>query len=473
MADVAVDQSRSLRQAFEDVHQGHVFSFWPVLGAEERRQLLEDLSLVNLAALPELSRIATSPHSATVAQTDIQPVDVIPRESVPRDAVDLGRSLLAEGKVAAFTVAGGQGTRLGFDGPKGAFAISPVRNKPLFQLFAEAIAATNRRYGCRARWYIMTSPGNDEATRTFFQEHAFFGLGSDSVAFFQQGVMPAFSHEGKVLLADKHRLALSPDGHGGSLLALAKSGMLADMADRGIEHISYFQVDNPLVVCLDPVFIGLHAAKASEMSSKALPKADDFEKVGIFAIAQGRLAVIEYSDFPRKLAVARNPDGSRRFDAGNIAIHLLARSFVERLTANAASFALPWHLASKKVPCIDPMTGDHIDPPEPNAIKLESFVFDALPLARNPVVMGTSRAEEFSPVKNATGVDSVETAKRDMNRRAARWLEAAGFSVPRTPAGEPDGLFEISPLAALDCDQLCASQRSARQLERGVRFYLE
>jgi UDP-N-acetylglucosamine/UDP-N-acetylgalactosamine diphosphorylase len=473
MADVAVELYHSLQQTFEGVNQGHVFSFWSKLVPDERRQLLEDLSLINVPALPELSRIATSRYSAGVAAADILPPEVVPRESVDRDVIDQGRALLSRGKAAAFTVAGGQGTRLGFDGPKGAFVISPVRDKPLFQLFAENIAATDRRYGCRTRWYIMTSPANDEATRSFFEQNKYFGLRPDAVAFFQQGVMPAFSRDGKVLLAEKHRLALSPDGHGGSLLALARSGMLADMAERGIEYISYFQVDNPLVACLDPAFIGLHAARGSEMSSKSLPKADDYEKVGVFAISQGRLTVIEYSDFPQELAVARNPDGSRRFDAGNIAIHLLSRSFVERLTADAASFALPWHRANKKMPCVDLKTGAGIEPAEPNAIKLESFVFDALPLARNPIVMETSRAEEFSPVKNATGVDSVDTARRDMNRRAARWLEAAGFSVPRTPAGEPDGLFEISPLAALDCDQLREGQRGGRKLERGSKFYLE
>lgn len=467
------DLHASLREAFGRVGQSHVFSFWPDLGWAEQRQLLEDLSSINVRALPDLVNLAAAGQTAPFIVTDIRPPDVVCRESVGQEVVERGRTLLAEGRVAAFTVAGGQGTRLGFDGPKGAFAISPVRNKSLFQLFAEAILSTDRRYGCRARWYIMTSPANDVATRAFFQEHAFFGMEPDRVAFFQQGVMPAFGRDGKVLLAEKHRVALSPDGHGGSLLALARGGMLADMADHGVEYISYFQVDNPLVMCLDPVFIGLHAARASEMSSKALPKADDFEKVGVFASTQGRLGVIEYSDFPEELAVAKNTDGSRRFDAGNIAIHLLSRSFVERLTVNSASFALPWHRASKKVPCIDPATGRRVDPTEPNAIKLESFVFDALPLARNPVVMGTSREEEFSPVKNAAGVDSVETAKRDISRRAARWLEVAGFRVPRTPTGEPDGLFEVSPLLALDCDHLRQRRPTPRSLDRGTRFYLE
>ena len=234
---------------------------------------------------------------------------------------------------------------------------------------------------------------------------------------------------------------------------------MADMVARGVEQISYSQVDNPLVACLDPVFIGLHDFHGSDMSSKTLPKADDLERVGNFALVGGRLTVIEYSDLPEALAHAKNEDGSRRFDAANVAIHILSRAFVERLTAEVSGFALPWHVAKKKVPCVDPSTGERIDPAAPNAVKLEAFVFDALSLAKNPILVGTSRAEEFSPVKNETGVDSVDTARRDMSRRAARWLERAGMKIPRDALGEPTASYEISPLVALDVEEL--SKRAA------------
>lgn len=455
-----------------NIGQEHVLTFWPSLAEWQRAELLADLDSIDVAQLPGLARMATHPPGPHIHR-DLAPAKVIPLESIGAEMKQRGRDLLTVGKVAAFTVAGGQGTRLGFDGPKGALPISPVRNKPLFQLFAEAILATGERYGHHARWYIMTSPANDAASRHFFQQRGHFGLPPDEVAFFQQGVMPAFDRQGKMLLDQQHRLALSPDGHGGSLLALRKSGMLQDMAARGITHISYFQVDNPLVACLDPAFIGLHDMSQSEMSSKTLPKADDLEKVGNFASVDGKLTVIEYSDLPAALAHARNSDGSRRFDAANIAVHLISREFVERLTADAASFALPWHRAEKKVPCVDLSTGRRVEPATANGIKLESFVFDALPLAANPVLMETSRAEEFSPVKNATGVDSVETARRDMSRRAVRWLETAGWQVPRRADGEPDGTFEISPLLALDAEELAASQLASRLVKQGEKLYLE
>ncbi|MFO0973350.1 MAG: UTP--glucose-1-phosphate uridylyltransferase [Phycisphaerae bacterium] len=279
--------------------------------------------------------------------------------------------------------------------------------------------------------------------------------------------MPAFATDGRILLDQPHRVALAPDGHGGVLLAMRRRGVLADMAARGVEHISYFQVDNPLVNCVDPLFVGLHAARGSEMSTKVCPKADDRERVGNVLRAGGQLCVIEYSDLPDALATARNADGSRRFNAANLAIHVLSRRFVERLTADPTRFALPWHRASKKVPHIDLASGQRVEPTQLNGVKLESFIFDALPLATGDgLVLEIDRAEEFSPVKNATGTDSLESSQRDLVRRAARWIEQAGVRVPRDSSGEPIVPIEISPLRASWAGDLAADPRGLA----GLRF---
>ena len=465
---------KSLRTLFDSIGQGHVFAFWDSLNAGQREELLGDLAAVNAGQIPSLMEVIRNKSGAVSAHGALEPPRVIRRAEVDRRVRAIGEKEIAAGKVCAFTVAGGQGTRLGFDGPKGAFRISPVRNKPLFELFAEAIRATDKRYGCGLHWYIMTSPLNDEATRSYFEEQKYFGLNRDHVHFFVQGVMPAFDPQGKILLEEKHRLALSPDGHGGSLLAMANSGMLGQMKSAGIEHISYFQVDNPLVHPIDPTFVGVHVDAGSEMSSKTLSKADDLERVGNFVMESGRLGVIEYSDLPESLARARNADGTRKFDAANIAIHILSREFVERLTADHTSFALPWHRAEKKVPHVDLVTGQRVEPARPNGVKLEAFIFDALPLAARAVLLETSREEEFSPVKNATGVDSVETARRDMSRRAAQWLEQGGVRIPRDVAGEPDGVFEISSLRALDAEDLkLRGLNDIAPPSPGARLYIE
>jgi UDP-N-acetylglucosamine/UDP-N-acetylgalactosamine diphosphorylase len=182
------------------------------------------------------------------------------------------------------------------------------------------------------------------------------------------------------------------------------------------------------------------------MSSKSLAKADDLEKVGNFVIGDGKLMVIEYSDLPDTLAHAKNADGSRKFDAGSIAIHILSRKFVERITEG--DLKLPYHRAVKKVPYVD-NKGQQIKPTEPNAVKLEQFIFDAIPMAKNSIVFQTKREEEFSPVKNAEGVDSAQTCRRDLVARAARWLEKANIVVQRNTDGQPASALEISPLRAI------------------------
>ena len=440
--------------------------------------MLSDIQQVNFAALDELIERNVRRQEPFPLPRDIQPAPFYPAQpgidlvGKYADAVKRGVSLIRKNKVCGVTVAGGQGTRLGFDGPKGAFQISPVKNKPLFQLFAEFIRGTNRRYGSDLTWYLMTSPQNDAQTRAYFAENGHFGLSPERVRFFQQGLMPAFAPDGRILLDSKHRIAFSPDGHGGSLLAMRHSGVLAEMAAAGIDYISYWQVDNPLVRAIDPLFIGLHELTGSHMSSKTIPKADDLERMGNFVSGDGRTMVIEYSDLPEALAHARDEAGQRQLDAGSIGIHALSRTFVEQLTADEAHFGLPWHRAVKKVPCLD-ATGQRIEPAGPNAVKLEAFIFDAIPLAKNPLILQTSRAEEFSPVKNARGVDSAETSRRDMNRRAAAWLESAGFDVPRRPDGEPDGCFEISPLLALDSGHLREAMLSPPAIQPGGQHYWE
>jgi len=466
MPDPMPDAS-ALRQRAAEAGQEHVFRFWNDLSADGRRRLLSHLAEIDFETLERLIETHVRHPEQPAVPANLEPAPFIPLPSTDADRAerdrmcDRGAALLAEGKVAAFTVAGGQGTRLGYDGPKGAFPVGPVSGRPLFQIFAEGLLAARRAFGAPIPWYIMTSETNDEATRAFFDEHDHFGLPTEDVHLFRQGMMPAVDFQGRLILSAPDRLARSPDGHGGSLLALARSGMLGDMADRGIEHISYFQVDNPLVPPVDPVFLGYHADAGSEMSSKMARKRDPGEKLGVFCLAGGVLRVIEYSDLPEDLAEARRDDGSLRFEAGSIAIHAIARTLVERLTAGSA-FALPFHRAEKKIPYVDE-EGRTVTPDEPTGLKFERFIFDALPLAANPVVLEIDRSREFSPVKNADGPDSPATARRDMVRLAKRKLEEAGVRVPRDGEGEPAVRIEISPLTARTADELKALCR-----ERGI-----
>jgi len=467
----------TVRNVLTQCGQAHLLAFVEELSPAHREAFVGELAKVDWRQLGELIASDVLAEPATAIPTDIQPPEILPAHPVDEKTVaayaqarQAGGRLLEGGKVAAFVVAGGQGTRLGYDGPKGCFEVTPVKHKSLFETFAEQIRAAARRYGHAVPWYIMTSPANDEATRAFFADHAHFGLPGEDVIFFSQGTMPAVGLDGKVLLAGKGQLAVSPNGHGGSLAALADSGALADMAGRGVEYISYFQVDNPLTKVLDPLFLGLHAERGAEMSAKALPKREPLEKLGNFCLINGRATVIEYSDLPDELAYATGPDGRLRFPAGSIAIHVFSRSFVERLTAGGRC-ELPFHRAAKKVPCIDE-AGKTVTPEAPNAIKLEMFVFDALPLAAKTVILETSRIEEFSPVKNASGKDSPATCLRDQVARAETWLNAAGVAVPLDAEGRSACAIEISPTYALDAAALAEKISPDLKLEPGAELYL-
>ncbi|MDY6913191.1 MAG: UDPGP type 1 family protein [Planctomycetota bacterium] len=458
----------AVRRMLEAHGQSHLLQFYNELPADEQDRLLAQIASIDFGALDGLIERHVRNRPPAAPAGEIAPAPVVPlKPADPADADrrraagELGRQLLAAGKVAAFVVAGGQGTRLGYDGPKGCLEATPVTHKSLFQVFAEQILAASRRAGRPIPWYIMTSPANDSPTRAFFSRHGYFGLGAENVFFLLQGTMPviggsgpdAYSQwAGKCLLAGKGELATGPDGHGGCLKALACSGALEDMAGRGVELISYFQVDNPLARCIDPLFIGLHALAGAEMSAKCLPKRAPDERLGNFCLLDGKVAVIEYSDMPAELACATTSAGRLQFSAGSIAIHVLSRSFVQRLTAGGQA-GLPYHRACKKVPFID-AAGQYVSPDEPNAVKLETFIFDALPLAEQTLILETRRREEFSPIKNASGQDSLATSLHDQVRRAAVWLEAAGLAVPRDAFGQVAAAIEISPLYADSAERL-------------------
>jgi UDP-N-acetylglucosamine/UDP-N-acetylgalactosamine diphosphorylase len=472
---------QAITHRLETVGQGHLLRFYDQLEDDRKRSLLAEIAALDLESLPKLIHDYVLSKPALALPADIQPAPYYPRN--PRDAKrpwnedgmrHAGEAMLRAGRVAAFTVAGGQGSRLGYEGPKGCYPAGAVTRKPLFQVFADGLLGAKDRYGVSVPWYIMTSPLNHAATVAFFEEHRFFGLDRANVMFFPQGVMPSFDMKtGKILLASKHEVATNPDGHGGSIRALHVSGATADMRRRGVDTISYFQVDNPIVNVLDPVFIGLHASapdSSGQMSSKMVAKNSPEEKVGVFCMAgvgarKGRLEIVEYSDLPGELAKQTNADGSLRFVAGSIAVHIIGVGLVEKL-ATDPGFAMPYHRAEKKIPHVDIMTGELVNPTANNGVKLERFVFDAVPMCDKSIVYETDRVEEFAPIKNATGQDSPESCSKIQTERAARWLESCGVRVPRGADGAPECVLEISGRTASSSRELKGA-KLPREISRG------
>ena len=463
---------------FHEAGQGHVFRWWKDLDEARRNRLLGQLRAIDLKRVTLLADAVKAkclnpplkgkPQRPGCIRLPHTPKEVLERES----AKHTGESLLRTGRVAVVTVAGGQGTRLGFNAPKGMYPIGPVSGKSLFQIHAERILAARRQYDNAIPWYIMTSDATHTATREYFESNDYLGLPPDDVHLFRQRMMPVLDFQFQLVMTAKDEILLSPNGHGGTLLALAESGSLDDMQARGIEQISYFQVDNPLVPALDPVFIGFHRLARAEMSSKSIPKRDPEEPIGAFVKIGGRLIVAEYSDLTPEQMRQRTSDGELLYGLGSPAIHMISVDFVREETTGG--FKLPFHLAIKGAPYLDE-SGQLVQPEEQNVYKFETFIFDALRDAERSVVLEVRRDEEFSPLKNASGKDSPETCHRDMTALYARWLEEAGIAVPRELDGRPVHDIEISPLRALEAGDLAVHREAGRLHELDLQgpLYLD
>ena len=447
----------NLRRQLRDHGQEHVLAGWDRLTDAERRDLVDQLEAIDHSELRRLHAQGAQPFALPSAER-IEPVPVLRPDADDRAARQRGEEALRRGEVAALVVAGGQGSRLGSDLPKGMFPVGPVTDKSLFQVHAEKVHALGRRHGRPLPLLVMTSPATDAATRDFFATHGHFGLSPDEVFFFRQGTMPAVDlTTGRLLREAPGRLCLSPNGHGGTLTALAESGLLYRLRTRGVRQVFYFQVDNPLVKVADPTFLGHHLAAGAEVSTKVVPKLEPGDKLGNLVRVDGRCAIIEYSDLPEELARQTDAEGRLRIRAGNTAIHLFAVEFLERVAGGreAAARFLPFHVARKKVAYLDE-TGDLVQPERENALKFERFIFDVLPLAERWTVVETGRREEFAPLKNAAGADSPESVRQALSDQAADWLERVGVRVPRRPDGGAAVPLEISPLFALDAEELAA-----------------
>lgn len=446
-------------------NQDHVLMFWDQYNESQKSNFIKQIESIDFELLADLYKKASSKDNS-VQDINLDPTSVVSlsqRQSLDAKMIAKGQELLKAGKVAVFLVAGGQGSRLGYDGPKGVYPISPVKRKSLFQLHAEKIIASNRMYNTNIPWYIMTSSGNHDDTVAFFEKNNYFGLNGQDVMFFKQEMMPAVDNNGKLLLVEKDQIFMSPNGHGGSLKAIWDSGAYDDMMKRNIESIFYFQVDNVLINIADPAFIGYHKSDDAEMSSKVLRKAYPEEKLGVICRINGNIGVIEYSDLSKEDTYATTKDGELKYWAGSIAIHMLETSFIEKI--NKKGFKLPYHIAEKSIPHID-KDGNLVKPAGKNGYKFETFVFDALHHCKTTTTIEGRREDDFSPLKNKTGLDSEETAIRDMSAMFIRWLKSAGKNLP-----DEINNIEISPLFAKTAEELHAKKDQLPEITNNI--YIE
>lgn len=423
--------------------QQQVLRFFHTLDPTGQARLLAQIEALDLSWIDAM--MARS--SEDVPRPEIAPFGDVLRPGDPLDAraEDLGRQALEQGRVGVLIVAGGQGTRLGFDGPKGCFPIGPVSGHSLFQVLVEGLVAVGRKFHRAPALYVMTSEDNHQATCRVFERQHNFGLPRDRVMIFPQGLAPAVDHQGKLLLSAPDRLVLAPNGNGGAFAALRQSGAFEHMAGAGVDTLSYVHVDNPLAPPCDARFIGHHLLRQAPFSCKAMPKTGPGEKVGSFARVNGKLGIVEYTEISPEQAAATGPDGELLFGLANPGLYLWSRAFAQ---AQASRVDLPFHRAHKKIPHLD-ARGRLVRPDAPCGYKFEAFAMDTLADAEPTLLMLCQRDEEFAPVKNATGKDSPDSARELMCRLHKRWIERAGgrFLIP-------EARVEISPIYALDAEDL-------------------
>jgi UDP-N-acetylglucosamine/UDP-N-acetylgalactosamine diphosphorylase len=427
--------------------QEHVLAYWKKLSKSEQNALLEQVAAIEPKNLAYCQKALKAGAEVPDSSKGKAPKVAVLKGKKLAEAIVAGEKELRAGKVAALLVAGGQGSRLGYEGPKGCYSIGPITGAPLFYFHARKILARTIRYGAAIPFYVMTSEANNAATVKCFEENDYFGLNPDDVFFFVQGMWPGMDKDGKILLDAPGRVFMSPDGHGGLLAALKRSGALADMKQRGIKSVFFFQVDNPLVEIADPAFVGYHVMNKSEYSLKLCAKRDPYEKVGMpmqfGAAGNASFRMVEYTEMTKEQCERKAKDGSLYFLYGSPAIHVFDRAFLAR----EAGKAMPLHLAFKKIPFVD-ATGTVVKPSEPNGYKFEKFIFDILPNARRAAFLAFDQKDEFSPVKNAEGPDSPETCRADMQAKWRGWLKACGVACD---AALP---IEIDPAYAVDAADL-------------------
>lgn len=379
-------------------------------------------------------------------------LDLSPKTNYKNAGLDAVRN----STVAAVILSGGQGTRLGFDGPKGVYDIGLPSHSSIFQIHIEKVQKI-RLLGSvdgvqlpRIPIYIMTSDLNHHIIQEFFAKHNYFDYPVEDIIFFEQFLEPCFTLDGKMVVESLTSLAMAPDGNGGMYKALKHAGCINDMQIRGIQHLHIYGIDNIMTKPLDPLFLGICMKKEVQCGNKVVWRANKAEKVGVAAELNGRMHILEYSELPPSLAEVEDSNGKLLFGAANICNHYMSLSFLVDIILPSLSSS--YHVARKKIPYYDPVTKTTIMPTEVNGVKLEMFIFDPFPLAIDWVVVEVTREDEFAPVKNEPGnaQDSPDTARALLNAQAKRWLTAAGAKLTDNPLS----VYEISPLISYEGEGL-------------------
>ncbi|KAF9358892.1 UDP-N-acetylglucosamine pyrophosphorylase [Mortierella sp. AD094] len=463
-ADASSLSYQQIKERYQAAGQGHLLTYYDELSADEKSHLLAQLQSLNVERSNRIHQKATTCPSPMLSNQSVL-LTPLPEEcfdstlEASSDKIQewrtIGLNQISQNKVGVILLAGGQGTRLGSSAPKGCYNINLPSSKSLFQIQAERICKlqqlASQQEDAQSKivipWYVMTSGPTRPATVQFFEENNYFGLEPANVVFFEQGTLPCMTFDGKIMMESKSQIAVAPDGNGGVYAALRGTGVLANMAERKIEYLHAYCVDNCLVRVADPVFIGHCVQKNADCGAKVVRKKSPDEPVGVVCLRNATFNVVEYSEIDSEVANRVNPkNGQLSFGAGNIVNHFYTVDFLNKVESFESE--LEYHIARKKIKSLDFSTGEVIAPKQVNGMKLEMFVFDVFPFTQRMAVFEVDRKEEFSPLKNApgSGQDCPETSRRDILQQHVRFIENAGGKVV---VGEDDEQIEGAPTLEL------------------------
>lgn len=389
--------------------QEHILNNYDNLSEENKEKILDQILTIDFKQINELYE--STKTEVSFANDKIEPIDYVDKSALSSDELEkynnLGDAEIKSGKYAVVTMAGGQGTRLGHNGPKGTFKLGLNPDKSIFEILTDSLKINNEKYDVIIPWYIMTSRENNDQTEAFFKENNYFGYDPSAITFFKQGELPMCSEDGKLLIDETGLIKEAADGHGGIFESMRKNGIIHDMQARGVEWAFIGPVDNVLVKMVDPTLLGVALDKKVLAAGKSVVKAGPQEKVGVFCKRNGKPGVVEYTEITTDLAEAVNEKGELVFGESHINCNLFNIRAIEEVSEKK----LPYHSAHKKAKYIDE-NGNLVVPEKPNAYKFESFIFDAFDMLEDMAILRVRREEEFAPVKNAEGNDSPETARK-------------------------------------------------------------
>ena len=400
---------KKAKTLIEKHNQGHLLNGYENLTDAKKKKILEQINEIDFKQISKLYKDLNK--KIDESKNKIEPIDCLVKENLSKSDYKkyekIGVKEIKEGKLAVVTMAGGQGTRLGHSGPKGTYDLGLPSHKSIFEILCDTLKRAQKEYGVYVYWYIMTSNENNRATVSFFEKNNYFGYPKEKISFFKQGELPMIDTNGKILVGEDGLIKLAADGHGGIFYSMRDDGVIEDMKEKGIEWVFIGGVDNVLVNMVDPIIVGISIDKKVKAVGKSLIKGYPKEKVGVFCKKNGKPSVIEYSEISDEMAEATDENGELIYSESHILCNLFSLNAIEEMSKDK----LPYHVAFKKAKYLDE-NGNVVKSDEPNAYKFEAFIFDAFEYLNDMMILRVKREDEFAPVKNASGVDSPETARK-------------------------------------------------------------